>query len=146
MVEIDAVHATLTSAVGPPDIRLWDCGRWPMNRDCGQECLAQLDVAPDDCLARGILMRWYRSKSCVYCDKHFDAVHWADHQPALQTPNGNLVEWKDVSLGNLKSVMATHQPVCWNCFIARSFWQNHPDLVVYRHWTSPHRAGQQPRL
>src|SRR5260370_11390792 len=66
MVEVDAVHAALTSAVGPPDIRLWDCWRWPINQNCGQECLAQLDVAPDDCPDQGILREWDRSNSCVY--------------------------------------------------------------------------------
>src|SRR5260370_8053883 len=50
MVEVDAVHAALTSAVGPPDIRLQDCWRWPMNRDSGQESLAQLPITPSNYL------------------------------------------------------------------------------------------------
>jgi hypothetical protein len=45
IVEVDAVHAALTSAIGQPDIRLQNCGRWPLHQNCGQECLLQLDVA-----------------------------------------------------------------------------------------------------
>ena len=46
IVEVDAVHAALTSALGQPDIRLQNCWRWPIHQACGQECLVQLDVAP----------------------------------------------------------------------------------------------------
>ncbi len=58
LVEVDAVHAALTSAWGQPDIRLRNCWRWPLNENCGQECLTQLDVASPDRLVRGVLMRW----------------------------------------------------------------------------------------
>ena len=46
IVEVDALHASLTSTVGRPDIRLQSCSRWPLKNQCGQECLANLDVAP----------------------------------------------------------------------------------------------------
>src|SRR6266498_3808876 len=62
IVEVDAVHAALTSAFGPPDIRLQNCWRWPIHEACGQECLIQLDVGPAECLVRGVLMRWYQFK------------------------------------------------------------------------------------
>ena len=73
-VEVDATHATFTSAVGRPDIRLQNCSRWPLKQDCGQECLVNLDVAPDDCLVSSVLMRWYEGKICVYCRKKFEAI------------------------------------------------------------------------
>ena len=71
IVEIDALHASLTSTVGLPDIRLQNCSRWPIRSQCGQECLTYLDVAPDRCLVSGVLMRWYRDKNCVYCGSSF---------------------------------------------------------------------------
>ena len=46
LVEVDALQASLTSIVGRPAIRLESCSRWPMKTQCGQECLANLDVAP----------------------------------------------------------------------------------------------------
>jgi hypothetical protein len=54
-VAIDARHAALTSIIGLPEIRLEQCSRWPINKDCGQECMVDLkDVAPD-CLGKGVL-------------------------------------------------------------------------------------------
>src|SRR5678815_4612747 len=50
IVEVDALHASLTSTVGPPDIRLQQCARWPLHKQCGQECLASMNVAPEQCL------------------------------------------------------------------------------------------------
>ena len=57
LVEVDATHAAFTNAVGRPEIRLQNCSRWPLKQDCGQECLVNLDVAPEDGLVSGVLMR-----------------------------------------------------------------------------------------
>jgi hypothetical protein len=134
IVEVDSLHATLTSTVGLPDIRLKNCSRWPIKEQCGQECLTDLDVAPEGCLVSGVLMRWYRDKNCVYCRQAFSEVQWLDHQPALLTPGGELLSWKDVKVDDLRNVLETHSPVCWNCYIAQSFRVDHPDLVVLRPW------------
>jgi hypothetical protein len=132
IVEVDSVHAMLTSTVGLPDIRLKDCSRWPIKQQCGQECLTELDVAPESCLVSGVLMRWYRDKNCVYCRKAFVEVHWLDHQPALLSPSGKLIGWKEVNINELHKVLETHSPVCWDCNIAQTFRLEHPDLVVIR--------------
>ena len=132
IVEVDALQASLTSTVGLPDIRLEHCWRWPLKEQCGQECLAELDVAPDQCLVSGLLMRWYNGKSCVYCHRPFADLHWIDHQPALQSPGGKLIAWDQVQLQNVWEVLATHKPVCWDCDVAQEFRLDHPDLVVYR--------------
>ena len=141
IVEVDALHASLTSTVGLPDIRLKNCSRWPVNEQCGQECLADLDVAPGECLVSGVLMRWYRGKTCFYCGKPFEELQWIDHKPALQSPEGALIEWTGVPLENLSTVLETHQPVCWNCYIAQSFRRDHPDMVVYRPWRNDNPGG-----
>jgi len=141
VAEIDALHASLTSIVGLPDIRLESCSRWPLKNQCGQECLASLDVAPGQCLVSGVLMRWYRGKTCCYCGKPFEELHWVDHKPALQSPEGGLVPWHEVSIENLSMVLETHLPVCWNCYIAQSFRRNHPDMVVFRPWRNDIPGG-----
>jgi hypothetical protein len=134
IVEIDALHASLTSTVGLPDIRLEHCARWPLLEQCGQECLKDLDVAPSQCLVSGVLARWYRGKVCIYCGKQFQEVHWSDHKPALQNPDGKLLGWNATAIEELSTVLETHRPVCWDCYIVQSFRLEHPDLVVYRPW------------
>jgi hypothetical protein len=132
MVEVDVRHAALTSLVRQPDIRLESCWRWPLNQECGQECLVELDVAPPECLVRSVLMKWYRGKRCVFCQRTFDEITLTDHKPALLCLEGKLVEWPQVRMSNLAEVLATHTPVCWNCHIAQTFRREHPDLVVDR--------------
>jgi hypothetical protein len=134
IVEVDSLHASLTSTVGLPDIRLEECSRWPIKEQCGQECLIDLDVAPERCLVSGVLMRWYRDKNCVYCRKVFSELHWVDHQPALLSPDGKLTGWNEVNLDKLRNVLETYSPVCWDCYIAQKFRLDHPDLVVLRPW------------
>ena len=140
-VRVDALHALMTSTVGLPDIRLQDCGRWPLKAQCGQECLTDLDVAPAQCLVSGVLMRWYRGKTCVYCSKPFEELHWIDHKPAIQSPEGVLERWAEVPVENLSTVLETHLPGCWDCYITQSFRREHPDLVVYRPWQNDISGG-----
>ena len=132
MVEVDAGRAALTSLIGQQDIRLESCWRWPLNKECGQECLVQLAVAPPDCLVRSVLMKWYKGKRCAFCRRTFDEISLADHKPALLCLEGISVEWPQVNVSNLAEVLATHTPVCWNCHIAQTFRREHPDLVVER--------------
>jgi hypothetical protein len=132
MVEVDTRRAALTSLVGQTEIRLESCWRWPLNEGCGQECLRQLDVAPDDCLVRSVLTKWYRGQKCVFCKRRFGEIDLLDHRPDLFTPEGITVEWTDVPIAAVKEAMATYQPVCWNCHIAQTFYHEHVDLVVER--------------
>jgi hypothetical protein len=141
IVEVDALHASLTSMVGLPDIRLKECSRWPIREQCGQECLMNLDVAPEGCLVSGVLMRWYRDKNCVYCRKAFPELHWVDHRPALLSADGKLLAWNEVKLEQLRSVLESHAPVCWDCYIAQTFRHDHPDLVVMRPWRNDIHGG-----
>jgi hypothetical protein len=136
IVEVDSLHASLTSTVGLPDIRLENCSRWPIKGQCGQECLTDLDVAPGRCLVSGVLMRWYRDRNCVYCKKAFTEVHWLDHRPALLSPESKLITWNEVSMDKLKSVLETHSPVCWDCYIAQTFRLEHPELITHRRYVA----------
>jgi len=140
MVEVDVRHAALSSLLGQTDLRLDDCWRWPMNENCGQECLLQLDVADSNCLVRSVLEKWYRDKHCAFCERPFAEIDLIDHKPALMNPAGLTVEWKQVSLANVMETMTTHLPVCWNCHIAQEFRQEHPELVVDRSLPLPDRS------
>jgi hypothetical protein len=132
MVEVDARHAGLTAIIGQPDIRLESCWRWPLKEDCGQECLLQLQVAPAECLVRGVLMKWYRGKKCAFCERPFTEIELFDHKPALLNPDGVTVEWTSIPFAAANHAMATCLPVCWDCHIAQAFRREHPDLVVER--------------
>ena len=146
MVEVDVRHAAVTSLLGQPEIRLESCWRWPLNQECGQECLVELDVAPPECLVRSVLMKWYKGKRCVFCQRTFDEITLTDHKPALLCLEGTSVEWSQVKMSDLAEVLATHTPVCWNCHIAQTFRREHPDLVVDRSFISQPSAGRMNAL
>jgi len=135
-VEVDAVHAAVTAGISRPDLQLKTCSRWPERRDCGQQCLSQIAAAPEDCLVRKIASRWYEGKQCAYCGKPFGEIHWHERQPALMGPDRKTVQWNEVRPETLPEVLATHQPVCWDCHIVETFRAAHPELAVERPW--PH--------
>lgn len=43
-VHVDAARAARSAWMGPLDLRLKSCTRWPERAGCGQECLSQLPV------------------------------------------------------------------------------------------------------
>ena len=133
-VHVDAVHAASTGAFGKTRLQVESCSRWPARRNCGQECLAEIEAAPQDCLVRTILTRWYAVKSCFYCGKPLSEMHWLEHKPTLMSPDRTSFEWADIPAQNLPEVLATHKAVCWNCHIAESFRRRYPHLVVDRPW------------
>jgi len=131
-VEVDARHAALTAAISHPDLRLRSCTRWPEREDCGQECLLQVELSPEGCLARNILTDWYKGKDCVSCGNKFGEIQWLDRKPALLSPDGKTVEWSEVAAEQIPAVLATHFPVCWDCHITETFCRQHPELIVDR--------------
>lgn len=131
-VDVDAGQAALGAFLAEPTLRLEECSRWPERQDCGQDCLQQLEVNPENCLVWNIVSKWYAGKKCVYCHKTFGKLHHLDHAPALLSPDHKTVEWKDVRPEQLPEVFATHRPVCWNCHVAATFRRVHPELVTDR--------------
>lgn len=140
-VEVDARHAAVTALLGEPSLRLQACSHWPERRDCGQECLAQVEAAPADCLVRTILARWYEGKVCVLCRKPLGDVARSLHKPALMNPERRTFEWQEISPEKIPEVLATHLPVCWDCHIAETFRRLHPELVVERPWPGTERRS-----
>jgi len=131
-IEVDAGHAALTAAVSHPDLRLKSCSRWPEREHCGQECLLQVELSPEDCLVRNILTTWYSDKHCVSCGKQIGEIHWLDRKPALLSPEGKTVEWSEVLAEQVPGVLATHFPVCWDCHITETFCREYPEMIVDR--------------
>ncbi len=131
-VRVDATHAAATAPQGRPDLRLESCTRWPGRAGCGQECLGQIESAPEACLLRNILADWYQGKTCVFCRREFRAIHWHDHQPGLAGADGAIVGWDSFRPEQVLDVLATHKPVCWDCRVAETFRREHPELVTDR--------------
>jgi hypothetical protein len=53
-VLVNTRHVLLMTLEGKSDLRLKSCSRWPERKDCGQECLRQIEAAPEDCLVSQI--------------------------------------------------------------------------------------------
>lgn len=131
-VKVDAADAARSALVGRPKIHLSDCSRWPEHQNCGQECLSQLGAGPQSCLVWTKVCDFYRGRSCVYCHKPFNELHWHDHRPALIGPDRKTVQWNEVAAEKLPELFETHLPVCWSCHIAETFRREYPERVVDR--------------
>jgi len=112
---------------------LSSCSRWPEKAGCGQECLAQISAAPDDCLVRNIVARWLAGKKCVNCGQPFGQISWAGSPPALLGADKKSMEWRQVPADHLSEVLATSLPVCFACHTAIRMVREHPELVIDRH-------------
>ncbi|HZD40874.1 MAG TPA: hypothetical protein VE131_09150 [Terriglobales bacterium] len=133
-VELDAAHAALGKLTGGSVLRLKACNRWPERQGCGQECLTEVEAAPEGCLVRTILSNWYEGKNCAFCGKPFGEINWHDHKPALMNPEHVTLEWSEVPAEKVPTVLDTHMPVCWNCHIIETFRRRYPQRVVDRPW------------
>ena len=131
-VSVAAGKAAIEATLHEPHLNLSECSRWPERAGCGQECLSQIKDAPEACLVSHIVNDWYAGKSCAYCHKPFGEIHWHDHPPAVIDRDRKTILWNEVPLENLKQTMTTHWPVCWNCYIAETFRQQHPEMVTDR--------------
>lgn len=133
-VELNAAHAARTSILSAPDFTLTDCTRWPEREGCDQECLGEVEQNPDACLPYTILARWYAGRTCIHCRREFGDVRRSDQKPALWGPDRSILDWPDVPPEQIREVLKSHRPICWNCALAESFRRAHPDLVVERPW------------
>jgi hypothetical protein len=140
-VEVDVKHAAASAAAGDIDLRLKSCSRWPEKRDCGQECLLQIELSPEECLLRNIIAKWYEDKSCVLCGKAFGEINWLDHKPAILDEKGKTLEWDEISPERVPAAMKTHMPVCWDCHVAETLRRIAPDLVTDREWKKSARSS-----
>jgi hypothetical protein len=134
-VHVNAGKAALDAMKsGRVQLQLDRCSRWPERENCGQECLSQIENDPEGCHVWNIAQQWFRGRSCAYCCKPIERIHWHDHRPALLGPDNKTVQWSDVSPEKLPKVLETHSPVCWSCHIAETFRREHPNDFVDRPW------------
>jgi len=131
-VDVAAGEAAVGAFLNEPTLRLVECSRWPERQNCGQECLQQVEVDPENCLVWNLVSRWYEGKTCAFCHKSMTALHHLDHAPALLGPDAKTVEWKEVRPEQLPEIFETHRPVCWNCHVTETFRRLHPELVTDR--------------
>ena len=134
-VRVDAGQAALDGLTGQKQLRLSDCTRWPERQSCGQECLSQINAAPDGCLVRSLVTKWYAGRACSICGRPVGDREWMEHQPALLDPQASeprTLALQDVPPERMLDVLATHEPVCWNCHVAETFRRQRPDLVIDR--------------
>lgn len=129
-VELKAGKAAFTGAFDEPTLRLSSCSRWPERQDCGQECLAQIENAPDGCLVRERLAAWYVDARCAICGRAIGQIRAFDRKPGLLAPDLKTIDWSEIKPEELPAVLATHKPICWNCHLAESFLSRYPDRVV----------------
>lgn len=134
-VKLDAGHAAASGLLGETHLRLESCTRWPEREDCPQTCIKQIEHSPTGCLLEAMLSGWYRSHQCTFCRRPFGEIRWFDHQPALLSPEGQIIEWADVPPQEIPRVLASYWPVCWDCKIVEKFRIEHQDLVTERHRT-----------
>ena len=129
-VEVDAGHAAWSAPQGRPDLRLEECTRWPEKAGCGQECLSQIESAPEACRVRTILADWYQGKACAFCGRAFGDIHWHDHKPGASRARRLARDLERVQAGAGHRRPGHHRPVCWDCHQAESFRREHPELVT----------------
>lgn len=129
-VRVDAARVALSAPDSPGRFRLESCTRWPERAGCGQECLAQIEAQPTDCLVKTQVTRWYTDKTCVLCGKALGLIDWTQRKPGLRAPDGRTLEWHDIRPENLPEVLATHSAICWDCHVAETFRRQRPDLVI----------------
>jgi hypothetical protein len=138
VVEVDPMDAAFHTLLKTPEVHLKSCTRWPERAGCGQECMTQIDSAPDGCLVRNLLAEWYEGKCCAVCSKEL-SLEPGGHKPALMSPDRVTFEWSDLRVENLAEVLATHQPICWDCHVVETLYRMHPELVTER---APHKPYQ----
>jgi hypothetical protein len=140
-VSLDALDAAKESFMGTSRFQLSNCSRWPERKNCGQECLSQIEKAPESCLVRNIVALWYEGKRCAYCHKPFASVDDIfHHKPALLGPDQKTMEWGEVPPEKLPQAFLTALPVCWSCHMIETFRREHPDMVLDNPWQN--RQGE----
>jgi hypothetical protein len=131
-VEVNSWHAAITALWDRPDLRLTTCSRWPERQNCGQECVAQIEAAPEDCLVRSMITKWYAGKQCAICRHAIDPPHLAGQRPGLLAPDHRPVTLESVPAADLARILETHRPLCANCLVIETFRREFPDLGIER--------------
>ena len=134
VVRVDAGHAAWTDLRGEKEVRLESCSRWPERSDCGQDCVAEIESAPDGCLVRERLEAWYRGAECALCGMSIGPIRWFEYRPGLLTPDRRARSWDEIPSGDLPNALQNDRPLCSDCLLAESFREKFPDRVLDDPW------------
>jgi hypothetical protein len=130
-VKLDFHRVLATGMVATPRLQLSSCSRWPERAGCGQECLSQIEAAPEGCLVRTILREWFADKTCAFCGMPFGDIEWNARKPALLIGQVST-DCGSIPAERLSEVLQTARPVCFGCHMATTWVREHPDLTVDR--------------
>jgi hypothetical protein len=131
-VTVDTGHAAATCLTGKPELKLSSCSRWPERAGCGQACLSEIAAAPEDCLVRNILAKWYEGKTCAWCGKAIPEVSGIGAHAAVLSADRVTVEWSEIPAEQLPDTLAAGSPICFSCHMASKMLREHPELVIDR--------------
>jgi len=131
-VTVDARHVAATALGKAPELRLSSCSRWPERAGCGQTCLSQIEAAPEDCLVRNILVKWYEGKNCVSCGRPIGKISEGGAKPAVFRADRVSVEWSEIPAEQLQETLSAAQPICFACHLAAKMVREHRELVTDR--------------
>jgi hypothetical protein len=131
-VTVDATHAAFSGLAKTPVLRLSDCSRWPERAGCGQQCLRQIEAAPQDCLVRYILLKWYEGKICTSCGRPIGDIALAGSKPALLLAHKVTLEWNQIPADRIPETLAAAEPICFACHMANTLVREHPELAIDR--------------
>jgi hypothetical protein len=136
-VELDPLEAGVNSILGGWRTHLKSCTHWPERQGCGQECLLQIEQSPTGCSVYALLAAWFATRTCAFCGKPFGPLHTWSHRPGFLGPDQVTRKWEEARVENLPEILATSQPVCWDCCVTETFIRDHPEMVTYR---EPHAS------
>lgn len=145
-ISVDAAHVAVKAFAATPQLRLSACSRWPERAGCGQECLSQVEAAPEDCLVRNILLQWYAGKRCVSCGQPFGEISLAGAKPAVLSADKVSVEWSEIPADRIPETLAAASPICFACHMGNTLVRTHPELVVDRHRTADLSRAERPEI
>jgi hypothetical protein len=131
-ISLDISHLAAQPFAAHPNLQLSSCSRWPERAGCGQECLRQVEAAPEDSLVRNILVRWYAGKRCVSCGQPFEEIPPAGVKPAVLCADKKSVEWSEIPAERLAETLANAAPICFACHLGSTLVRTHPELAVDR--------------
>lgn len=134
VVRVDAGHAAWTELRGEKDLRLDACSRWPERAGCGQQCLSEIENAPDGCLVRKRLEAWYTGAECALCGMSIGPIHWFEQRPGLLTPEHRALAWEEILARDLPAALENDRPICSDCLLAESFREKFPERVLDDPW------------
>jgi hypothetical protein len=136
-VRVGIARAALREFVNRGHIELCSCSRWPERGDCDQDCLPEIEKAPEDHRVWQIASEWFAGKKCAFCRKPIERVSHLDHAPALvRIADRMTVEWRDLPAEDLPGAFSECAPACWSCHMTETFLRKFPGRAVVRPW--PH--------